>query len=50
MTTSSVFCLRCKMTEVKKRLIRYFNIFVCVNGVRARLIREVGEELKGAAT
>ncbi len=42
MIMSSAFCLRCKTTEVKKNLIRYFDMFAGIGGFRAGLTRAGG--------
>ncbi len=47
MTMSSVFCLRCKTTEVNKNLIRYFDMFAGIGGFRAGLTRAGGFQCVG---
>ena len=47
MIMSSVFCLRCKTTEVNKNLIRYFDMFAGIGGFRAGLTRAGGFQCVG---
>ncbi len=47
MIMSSVFCLRCKTTEVNKNLIRYFDMFAGIGGFRAGLTRAGGFQCIG---
>ena len=47
MTTSSAFCLRCKMMEVTNDLIRYFDMFAGIGGFRAGLTRAGGFQCVG---
>lgn len=47
MRMSSVFCLRCKTTEVKNELIRYFDMFAGIGGFRAGLTRAGGFQCVG---
>ena len=47
MIMSSVFCLRCKTTEVNKNLIRYFDMFAGIGGFRAGLTRVGGFQCVG---
>ena len=44
---SSVFCLPCKMIEVMKNLIRYFDMFAGIGGFRAGLNRASGFQCIG---
>ena len=46
-TTSSVFCWLCKMMEVTKKLIRYFDMFAGIGGFRAGLDRAGGFQCIG---
>ena len=47
MRMSSAFCLRCKTTEVKNELIRYFDMFAGIGGFRAGLTRAGGFQCVG---